>query len=175
MKKKYVVLFTVILSVVAAVYYSWGFMIKNYPYEILAIKSYVNEHPPIIWNGIKVKYNFGMHVIYHDSSITIHQWGKEGEEGVGIFIKDKPMRCWLNEHHAIEELTNISSYDGIYKDDHAYITESIKNNNKRYMKRYYLLDLPIFFGYAGPPERLSAYQAVLDSIDYSSLKKYSIH
>ena len=171
MKKKYVASLIVMLAIIAISYSLWRFMVRNYPYKILAVKSYISEQPPIIWNGIKVNYGFGMHVVYHDSSITIHQWGKEGQEGVGIFLKDKTMRYWLNEHPDGEELKLISSFDGTYKGDRAYITENIKNDNGRYMKRYYLLDFPIFFGYAGPPERLSAYQAVLDSIDYSKFKQ----
>ena len=147
----------------------WNYLVRYYPYEILSLRSYLTEIPPITWNGITVDYKFGMHVIKHESSITIHYWGKEGEEGVGIFLRSKPTKDLLRERKSSDGMfTEISGIFAQFKGNDAYIEEKIKKTNNRYMKLYHVLNLPIAFGYGGPPERMAVYEEVINSISFSN-------
>lgn len=165
--KKAILIFLVCLGLLSP--FIWNYVVRNYPYEILSFRSYISDTPPITWRGITVDYKFGMHAVHHNSSITIHYWGREGEEGVGIYFRSKPGKDLLRERtKETGNFTEVSASYTKFKGNDVYVEEKIKNSNKMYMKLYHLLDFPIEFGYGGSSERMAAYEGVIDSISFSN-------
>ena len=159
-------IFLSILSVLAALgIFVWGYIQNNHHNLIYSIYSYITQYPPIKWNGVYIDYKYGMHVSTYNSSISIQYYGRENEESLGVFMEDDPvLDNYTKRNYSGTGFTFISGKFNEYNGHKVYTEELIKDSNKRYMKIYHILDLPIALGYAGPTERLPEYQYVIDSI-----------
>lgn len=155
-----------VIAIVIILFFVLNSIAKNYPHTILSVFFYIKSPPPAVWNQITVDYKYGMHVVQHDNStITIHYWGKEGEEGVNITLLSKPTAQYLlDRKNNSNDFTRISAKFDYFDGHKVYIEDKIKNSNGMYMRIYYLMDTPVYFGYGGPRDRLAVYQYVLESI-----------
>lgn len=162
--KKNKKIFLVLLCFCVVGISSWIY-IKKYPIQALSIYSYIKEQPPVVWNNVRVDFNFGIHYYDHGDSISFHYWGKEGQEGVSI-VKD----FILSEDEIInstksQDVSKVLSISSGYIDGHPTIeVDKIKKINGEFFKNIYIPDLKIAIGYGGPADRFVKYQHIISSI-----------
>ncbi len=142
------------------------------PYGIQALWTYITQRPPIEWNGLTIDYKYGMDVMEYGDWIAIQYLGKGNEESLRVQLMGKQsIEQFKSRSYNGTGFTFISDRIAKQYGHEIYVLTIKKDDNNRYMVIYHVIDLDIAIGYAGPQERFSAYEEVIDSILYLNIKK----
>lgn len=163
MNKKNIILLVAMVSLGIVSSLMW-IGVNNYRTELLSIYSYIKERPPIVWNRVEISYNFGIHYYDHGDSVSLHCWGKEGDEGVSVINLTLTKNELINKILSSNKFELVSIHSDKVEGHDVILVEEINKNDGEYFRSMYIPDINIAIGYEGPRDRYAIYSHIFSKL-----------